>query len=39
MREKVLAHRVGRLAKQWLRVVHVGGWEHLITVGPEKNHG
>jgi hypothetical protein len=34
MREKVLAHRVDRLAKQWLRVVHVGGWEHLIKSGP-----
>jgi hypothetical protein len=36
MREKVLAHRVDRLAKQWLRVVHVGGWEHLIRSGPRK---
>ena len=36
MREKVLAHRVGRLAKYWLRVVHVGGWEHLTISGPGK---
>lgn len=36
MREKVLAHRVVRLAKQWLRVVHVGGWEHLVTAAPGK---
>jgi hypothetical protein len=36
MREKVLAHRVAQLAKQWLRVVHVGGWEHLIRSGPRK---
>jgi hypothetical protein len=36
MREKVLAHRVAQLAKHWLRVVHVGGWEHLIRSGPRK---
>jgi hypothetical protein len=36
MREKVLAHRVARLAKQWLRVVHVSGWEHLVMSGPRK---
>jgi hypothetical protein len=35
-REKVLAVRVRRLAKQWLRVVHVGGWEHLTRLGPRK---
>lgn len=36
MREKVLAHRVLRLAKKWSRIVHVGGWEHLRTSGPGK---
>jgi hypothetical protein len=36
MREKVLAHRVRRLARKWPRVVHLGGWEHLITSGPNK---
>jgi hypothetical protein len=36
MREKVLAHRVARVAKQWLQVVHVGGWEHLVISGPWK---
>ncbi|MGQ9920917.1 MAG: hypothetical protein ACUVRZ_06260 [Desulfobacca sp.] len=30
MREKVLASRVGRLARRWGRVVHLGGWEHLV---------
>lgn len=29
LREKVLAQRVGRLAKAWGKIVHVGGWEHL----------
>jgi hypothetical protein len=33
MREKVLAHRLRRLAQQWSRVVHFGGWEHLIYTG------
>lgn len=36
VREKVLAHRVARLAKQWKKVVHVGGWEHLVMSGPRK---
>lgn len=36
VREKVLAHRVARLAKQWQKVVHVGGWEHLVMSGPRK---
>lgn len=36
MREKVLAQRVRRLAQKWLRLVHLGGWEHLITYGPRK---
>jgi hypothetical protein len=30
LREKVLARRVARLAKAWSKIVHVGGWEHLI---------
>jgi hypothetical protein len=30
LREKVLAHRVARLAREWLKIVHVGGWEHLL---------
>ncbi len=29
LREKVLARRVARLAKEWSKIVHVGGWEHL----------
>jgi hypothetical protein len=33
LREKVLAHRVARLAREWGRLVHVGGWEHLIVSG------
>ncbi len=33
MREKVLAGRVARLARRWLRVVHLGGWEHLVYTG------
>jgi hypothetical protein len=33
LREKVLAHRVARLARKWGRLVHVGGWEHLIVSG------
>jgi hypothetical protein len=37
LREKVLAHRVARLAKQWLHVVHVGGWEHLVRWGRRKS--
>jgi hypothetical protein len=36
MREKVLAQRVRRLAQKWLRVVHFGGWEHLLTLGQRK---
>lgn len=36
LREKVLAYRVARLAKQRLRVVHVSGWEHLVMSGPRK---
>jgi hypothetical protein len=36
MREKVLAQRVRRLAKKWSRIVHVGGWEHLIASGSDK---
>lgn len=36
LREKVLARRVAHLAKQWRRVVHVGGWEHLLRSGPKK---
>ena len=30
LREKVLAHRVARLAREWSKIVHVGGWEHLL---------
>jgi len=30
LREKVLAHRVARLAREWPKIVHVGGWEHLL---------
>jgi hypothetical protein len=30
LREKVLAHRVARLAREWSKIVHVGGWEHLV---------
>ena len=30
LREKVLARRVARLAKAWSKIVHVGGWEHLV---------
>ncbi len=33
MREKVLAGRVARLARRWLRMVHLGGWEHLVLTG------
>ena len=29
LREKILAMRLRRLAKQWGRLVHFGGWEHL----------
>jgi hypothetical protein len=36
LREKVLAHRVARLAKQWWRLAHVGGWEHLVRGGARK---
>lgn len=30
MREKVLAGRLTRLVRSWSKVVHLGGWEHLI---------
>lgn len=30
LREKVMAHRVARLAREWSKIIHVGGWEHLL---------
>ena len=36
MREKVLAGRVRRLARRWHRVVHLGGWEHLVCTGQDQ---
>jgi len=36
MREKVLAHRLRRLAQQWSPLVHLGGWEHLLWTGGQR---
>ena len=36
LREKVLAHRVALLAKEWSKIVHVGGWEHLLRSGESR---
>ncbi len=33
LREKVMAHRLRRLARRWTRILHLGGWEHLIYTG------
>lgn len=36
LREKVLAHRVVLLAKEWSKIVHVGGWEHMLRSGESR---
>lgn len=36
MREKVLASRLARLSRRWGRVVHLGGWEHLVYTGSRR---
>lgn len=33
LREKMMAHRLRRLARRWTRVLHLGGWEHLVYTG------